>query len=98
MRRDIEKVYLPIYPWVHLQCHSDKNRTIFSNAVDHLIPGDSDMSRDPHQTDFKLIRAQPPQHFLALIDNRIEPKLSDNMRPGQWQEYERVSMDGVIGN
>jgi hypothetical protein len=53
------------------------------------------MSRNPHQTDSKLIRKQLLQHFLVLIDNRkrprqyslgpqrkvpIELKLSDKMR------------------
>jgi hypothetical protein len=29
------------------------------------------MSRNPYQMDFKLIRVQPPQHFLALVDIKM---------------------------
>jgi hypothetical protein len=54
-RGGIEKAYLPM-------CLSFLSSICL--AVDHLIHEDSDMSRDPHQTDFKLLRiaALPGTH------------------------------------
>jgi hypothetical protein len=43
------------------------------DAIDHFFAIYTNMSRNPHQSNHKLIRSQPPQSFLTLVDDRMSP-------------------------
>jgi hypothetical protein len=69
------------------------------DTIDHFVAIHTNMSRNPHQPKHKLIRSQPPQSFLTLVDDRMSlwwnllrtQRLNRTQTVSQNQEFTRLT-------